>query len=69
MSTFSFVEATGWQCAACNQPLQPAHVRVSYLNSVFDVELMSCPQCGFIFVPESLAEGKMREVELLLEDK
>jgi len=69
MSTFSFIEATNWQCAACNQPLQPAPVKVGYLNSVFNVELMACPQCGLVLVPEHLALGKMLEVEQLLEDK
>lgn len=69
MSTFSFIETTSWQCTDCRQPLQPAKVNVSYLGSVFNVELMTCPQCGFILVPEHLACGKMLEVEQLLEDK
>lgn len=69
MSTFSFAEATAWQCAGCNRPLEPAEVKVTYLNSVFSVELMVCPGCGFVLVPESLAVGKMLEVEQLLEDK
>jgi NAD-dependent SIR2 family protein deacetylase len=69
MSTFSFIEATSWHCNECSQPLQPTKVNVTYLNSVFNVELMACPQCGVILVPESLAVGKMLEVEQLLEDK
>ena len=40
-----------------------------YLNSAFDVMLPRCPQCGLTMVPKSLAEGKMLEVEALLEDK
>ncbi len=69
MSNFSFVEATDWHCAKCNKPLQPSKVQVSYLKSVFHVELMACPGCGFTLVPEALATGKMLEVEQLLEDK
>ena len=69
MSTFSFIEKTTWQCVTCQKPMEPAKVNVSYLNSVFNVELMTCPDCGFILVPESLAVGKMLEVEKLLEDK
>ncbi|WP_310598791.1 DVU_1557 family redox protein [Desulfobulbus sp.] len=69
MTSFSFVETTAWQCAGCKLPLQPAEVKVSYLNSVFNVELMVCPGCGFVLVPESLATGKMLAVEQLLEDK
>ncbi|MGE4560301.1 MAG: DVU_1557 family redox protein [Desulfobulbus sp.] len=69
MSTLSFIEATEWHCARCNQPLQPTKVQVTYLKSAFQVELMACPGCGFTLVPESLAIGKMLEVEQLLEDK
>jgi len=69
MSTFSFLEATAWHCVGCNQPLQPTKMQVTYLNSAFDVELMACSSCGFTLVPESLAVGKMLEVEQLLEDK
>ncbi len=69
MSTLSFTHPTSWRCAACNQDLQPQKVAVSYLHSVFHVELMACSQCGFVLVPEDLALGKMLEVEQLLEDK
>ena len=69
MSTFSFIETTSWKCAGCSQPLQATKVDVTYMNSVFNVELMACPQCGVILVPEKLAVGKMLEVEQLLEDK
>jgi len=69
MNTFSFLEATAWQCNPCRLPLQPAKVTVTYLGGSFNVELMACAGCGFILVPESLAVGKMLEVEQLLEDK
>ncbi len=69
MSNFSFVEPTSWQCGCCGHPLKPTQVKITYLRSVFSVELMGCSACGFIFVPESLALGKMLEVEQLLEDK
>lgn len=58
-----------WLCGRCQVPLVPARVPVFYLNSAFDVVLPRCPQCGFTLVPKSLAEGKMQEVEALLEDK
>ena len=69
MSTLSFAVPTTWSCAACNQALQPREVTISYLHSVFHVELMACSRCGFVLVPEELAVGKMLEVEQLLEDK
>jgi hypothetical protein len=44
-------------------------VIASYLGSEFPVELMKCPGCGIVFVPESLATEKMLKVEQALEDK
>jgi hypothetical protein len=59
----------GWACAVCGQPLVPGSVDVSYLGNSFPVELLKCPGCGLVFVPEELALGKMVEVEKALEDK
>ncbi len=62
-------EAGGWKCVACDQELILAPVELEYLDSHFNVELPTCPQCGFVLIPEDLALGKMAEVEKLLEDK
>ncbi|MDR3088407.1 MAG: DNA-binding protein [Desulfobulbaceae bacterium] len=69
MSGFSFIAEKGWRCAACDLALEPRPVQINYLHSVFTVELLTCPGCGFALVPEELATGKMLEVEQLLEDK
>ncbi|MEG2171867.1 MAG: DNA-binding protein [Desulfovibrionaceae bacterium] len=58
-----------WICRSCGCPLEQSKVQACYLNSAFDVFLPRCPQCGMTMVPRSLAEGKMLEVESLLEDK
>lgn len=58
-----------WLCSACNLPLETGKVNVSYLGSMFPVDLYGCPRCGQVFIPEDLATGKMAEVEKLLEDK
>jgi len=58
-----------WICANCNIPLQPGKVMVAYLNNAYPVDLLRCPQCGLVLVPEELALGKMVEVEKALEDK
>ena len=58
-----------WLCAVCTVPLEQLKVQVFYMNSAFDVVLPRCPQCGMTLIPESLANGKMAEVEALLEDK
>lgn len=57
-----------WACV-CGQALEPRPVEVSYLGSGFTITLLACPSCGLVLVPESLAMGKMAEVEQLLEDK
>jgi hypothetical protein len=44
-------------------------VTVEYLGSAYPVDLLKCPQCGLVMVPEELALGKMAEVEKTLEDK
>lgn len=58
-----------WVCARCQCPLEQVKVQVGYLGSAFDVSLPRCPSCGLTLIPKSLAEGKMAEVEALLEDK
>lgn len=59
---------TSWRCS-CGGELAPHKVAAFYLGNRFEIELPACSQCGFILVPESLAVGKMLEVEKILEDK
>jgi hypothetical protein len=56
-------------CAACNVPLEVGTVQASYLGQTFPVELPRCPSCGFVYVSEELAQGRMLKVEQALEDK
>lgn len=58
-----------WSCGACGKPLKPGKVAISYLGSSFPVDLLICPNCGLVLIPEELALGKMAEVEKALEDK
>ena len=58
-----------WSCMKCSLPLEMAKVGISYLGNGFPVDLLRCPGCGLVFIPEDLALGKMAEVEKLLEDK
>jgi len=41
----------------------------SYLEHSFSTEVLRCPVCGQVFIPESLARGKMAQVEVSIEDK
>lgn len=56
-------------CATCQQAMVPGKVKATYLGSSFEVELPRCPSCGFVYVSEALAQGKMLQVEQALEDK
>lgn len=56
-------------CLACNVALETGKVEASYLGQSFPVDLPRCPKCGFVFVSEDLALGKMLKVEQALEDK
>ncbi len=56
-------------CHACDTPLTHYKNHVKYLGSQFDVALPQCDQCGIVYVSQGLAQGKMAEVEKILEDK
>jgi len=58
-----------WECACCGVPLALGKVMISYLGSAFPVDLLKCPSCGQVYIPEDLALGKIAEVEKSLEDK
>lgn len=65
----SSITAEGWVCATCGCLLEKQPVDITYMGSSFQVELPRCPGCGHTFIPPDLAEGKMLEVERILEDK
>ncbi|SDF35824.1 DVU_1557 family redox protein [Sporomusa acidovorans] len=56
-------------CAKCGITLTLGKVTLSYLGSSFPVELFKCAKCGLVYIPEELANGKMKQVEAALEDK
>ena len=57
------------QCMKCGVPLVKGKAKFMYLDNGFPVELPVCPSCGFVYVPEELALGKVASVERALEDK
>jgi hypothetical protein len=58
-----------WLCGRCDRPLELCKVQVTYLGSVFSLDLLKCPGCGAVVVTEEIAAGKMAEAEQILEDK
>lgn len=57
------------RCLKCGVPLVKGKAKFMYLDNGFPVELPVCPICGFVYVPEELALGKVLSVEKALEDK
>ncbi|HBR07674.1 MAG TPA: hypothetical protein DD735_02120 [Clostridiales bacterium] len=57
------------QCMKCHVALVKGKAKFMYLDNGFPVELPVCPSCGFVYVPEALALGKVLSVEKALEDK
>ncbi len=62
-------QSAQWVCAQCDVPLELGKVTLAYLGNAYSVDLLQCPRCGQVLVPEGLALGKMAEVERTLEDK
>ena len=56
-------------CCQCQLTLESRKVNFTYLGHTFDTHLLCCPQCGEVYIPESLVKTRMAEVEMLLEDK
>ena len=56
-------------CRKCSEKLTPKKVVFEYIGSNFTYDLPCCPKCGDVFISAELAEGKIAEVEQLLEDK
>ncbi|NLA86110.1 MAG: hypothetical protein GX847_02265 [Clostridiales bacterium] len=58
-----------WKCGKCGLDLAKKKSTFSYLGHTFSHEVLRCAKCGSVFIPKELAEGRMAEVELQLEDK
>lgn len=56
-------------CCECRVEMKPEQVTFSYLGHHFFADILRCPACKLVYIPEELARGKMAEVEMELEDK
>ena len=56
-------------CCRCNKELVPTQTFFDYLGHNFHTDILRCPECGEVYIPESLVKGRMVEVEQELEDK
>lgn len=56
-------------CARCRQKLQIREVTFRYLSYEVTEPLPCCPECGQVYLDESIVRGKMRTAETEMEDK
>ncbi len=56
-------------CDKCNVELEMIEVSFDYLSRGFRHKVPRCPNCGQVSLPEELVEGKMADVESMIEDK
>lgn len=57
------------KCGKCGVELVEKQVMFSYMRRSFGHNVPICPRCGKPYISRELAEGRMAEVEVLLEDK
>jgi predicted nucleic acid-binding Zn-ribbon protein len=56
-------------CGKCNIELQMKNLKFVFFDYELQKEVPCCPKCGQYYISKELAEGKMREAEMELEDK
>ena len=56
-------------CFQCKTELQPMKTYLSYLGHSFYADILKCPECGEVFIPEDLVKTRIVDVETQLEDK
>lgn len=56
-------------CRRCNLEMEPAQTFFDYLGHNFHTDILRCPKCKEVYIPEELVKGRMAEVEQELEDK
>ncbi|MGI6256957.1 MAG: DVU_1557 family redox protein [Anaerovoracaceae bacterium] len=56
-------------CDRCKVEMKEIEVQFDYLNRSFRHKVPRCPECGQVSLPEELVEGKMSDVEAMIEEK
>ncbi len=56
-------------CHRCKVKLVKAQTSFEYLGHSFHSDMLRCPRCGQVFIPEEIVKGRINEVEMMLEDK
>ena len=56
-------------CCRCDVLMVKQEVKFEYMGAYANHEVFRCPKCGQVYIDEEFAEGKMLEIEKLLEEK
>jgi len=56
-------------CERCDVEMKDIDAEFSYLGRSFRQKVKRCPACGLSYISEELARGRIRDVEMALEDK
>ena len=56
-------------CCKCNVSLKTEKTEFSYIGHNFYADLLRCEVCGQVYLPQSMVEKKINQVEMDFEDK
>jgi uncharacterized OB-fold protein len=56
-------------CHKCGREMIPMETSLEYLGHKMTHKFPKCPDCGIVYIPEEIVNGKIHEVETELEDK
>ena len=56
-------------CDRCKVEMQEMDTQFSYLGRSFRHKVNRCPECGQVCLSEELVNGRISEVESMMEDK
>lgn len=57
------------ECCKCKETLILQKTVFRYLGHEMYQEVLCCPVCGKAFITKEFADGKMKSVEMVLEEK
>ena len=56
-------------CDRCQVEMEELEAQFTYLKRTFRHKVDRCPKCGQVSLSEDLVDGRMSEVEALIEEK